>query len=138
MIVDASVVLALLLDEPASGAAERLLIRTDLVAPSLIVAEIGHVLTKQARRRLLSSAETLAAWRTFAALPVSVEPMEGLGERALELSVGLNAVYYDCLYLALAEQQDDVLVTLDERLIRAVRASDPTLATHAALLSELG
>ncbi len=137
MIVDANVVLAWLLDEPASAAAEPLLMRKDLAAPSLIAAEIGHVLTKRVRRRLLDPTGARVAWRTFAALPLRLEPMERLGERALDLSIELSAVYYDCVYLALAQLGDDALITSDESFVRAIRGSDAELATHVALLSEL-
>ena len=111
--------------------------REDLAAPSLIAAEIGHVLTKRVRRRFLEPAGARVAWRTFAALPLRLEPVESLGERALDLSIELNAVYYDCLYLALAELGDDALITSDESFVRAVRGSDARLGAHVALLSEL-
>ncbi len=138
MILDASVVLAWLLQEPGSDAAERMLSRGDLAAPSIIFAEVGHVLTKQVRRRAMTPDAAFLAWRLFAVAPLRTVSIEDLGQRSLELSIAVHGVYYDCLYLALAESEQDVFVTSDESFVRAVRATSlPGLSGLARTLAEI-
>ncbi len=44
--------------------------------------------------------------------------------RAMDLAIALRHPIYDCIYLAIAEQNDDVLVTADARFLAAVRSTD--------------
>ena len=138
MILDASVVLSWLLEEAGSEPAGRLLARHDLAAPSIIIAEVGHVLAKHLRRRTLTADLANRAWQVFLASPLRTAPIEPITRRAFELSVALNATYYDCLYLTLAERERDRLVTLDLGFVNAVRASgQPALQTRVATLADL-
>ena len=138
MILDASAVLAWLLKEPGGNTADRLLGRADLAAPSLLIAEVGHTLTKYARRGAISRDAAQIAWRTFIALPMRFVPLEVTADRAFEISQAVHAVFYDCVYLALADQEQDLLVTLDESFLRAVRASGlSSLTACVTSLAEL-
>ena len=53
--------------------------------------------------------------------------------RALRLAVDLEHPIYDCIYLALAEQVGDELLTADRRFLAAVASTD-----HASRVRELG
>ncbi len=136
MILDASVVLAWLLKESGGALADRLLSRTDLAAPTLIAAEVGHALTKYARRGEITREWAQNAWRVFGLLPLRLAPLEAVAERAFELSQSTHGVFYDCVYLALAERDQDLLVTLDERFLRAVQAGGRNLAVHISSLAD--
>ncbi len=136
MILDASVVLAWLLKESDGVVADRLLSRADLSAPTLIAAEVGHALTKYARRGAITREAAQSAWRAFDLLPLRLLPLEAVAQRAFELSQAVHGVFYDCLYLALAERDRDLLVTLDERFLRAVQAGGQGLATHISSLAD--
>lgn len=123
MIVDASVALKWALTEQDSEAAGQLIGRGDLAAPALLHIELGHTLTKLARQRLLSRTDALHAWLDLRQANMLIHDDDALLEPAVELSLALNASLYDCVYLALAEETDDLLVSADEHFIRAVRAS---------------
>lgn len=116
LVVDASVAVLWTLAQRDSDKAAVLRGQSDLIAPSLIVAEIGNALWKAVRRGDLPAREA----RTGADLalgPLSaLVPLEELHERALELSLELDHPIYDCCYLALAERERAPLVCVDASL----------------------
>lgn len=54
---------------------------------------------------------------------LNTAPLDGLIGPAAHLAQELKLSVYDTLYLALAEQRGEVLVTWDKRLLRGVRGS---------------
>ena len=123
MIVDASVAFKWLVREEATDAALDLLDRGDLMAPHLILSEIGNALWKKARREQFDPAVSLA--EDLARLPdyvilVADTPFMG---RALEMAYQLAHPIYDCVYLAAAEYFDVRLVTADQRFLHKLEAT---------------
>lgn len=122
-VVDASVVLKWYFDEPGAQAADRLLSEyargdRELLAPDLVVAELGNALWKRLRRRecdLASAGSILALWK--AERPPLV-PSSLLVERALSLAAELDHPVYDCLYVAAAVAFDASFATADRGLAR--------------------
>lgn len=138
MIVDASVGAKWLISESDRELALRLLARLDLAAPDLIKLEIGHLLGKRFRRGDMSAHLIRDAWAELEEISVRLRPTGDFFGRSFDLSYRLRAAIYDCVYLALAETEDDVLVTSDERFVRAVRQSgDPGISRRVRLLREL-
>ena len=60
---------------------------------------------------------------------------EALLEPAVELSLALNASFSDCVYLALALETADRVVTADEHFVHAVRGA-PDFADRVLTLAE--
>jgi predicted nucleic acid-binding protein len=117
LIVDASVALKWLVEEEKSDAAIALLRRDDdIIAPSLVLAEIGSALWKKYRLGQLSVEPELALREAANAFSELVE-LEVLASRALALALSLEHPIYDCFYLALTEARAGTLVTADARLI---------------------
>ena len=115
MIVDASVALKWLVDEDHSDVARALLGRVDLMAPTLIHAEVGNAIWKKRRRGEFSDEADLASLpgRLASILPTIDEtPMM---DRALTLAIEMDHPIYDCVYLAVAAALDQDLVTADLR-----------------------
>lgn len=121
MIVDANVALKWVLQQPDSDAAARLALRDDLAAPVFMLIEAGHVLTRETRQRRLSAQQASAAFELISA---AVRPIDDalISREAFDLSLDLGASLYDCLYLAAALRENDVLVTADTRFVRTVHA----------------
>lgn len=139
MIVDASVGVKWLIPEFDCGLALALLARPDLAAPDLLRLEVGHTLGKLFRRGGATAAFLRDLWAELGDMPLQLRPTGEFFAPAFDLSIGLGAAIYDCVYLAMAEMRDDVLVTADERFARAVRqAAPPSLARRVRLLSEFG
>lgn len=119
-VVDASAVVALLFDEPASDKVVERLRGASLHAPSLIGFEVANACLKKMRARPAERQALFDAFSLFDELsiaPQAVDLMEAivLAERA-KLSL------YDASYLWLASALGAELVTLDERLARADEA----------------
>jgi predicted nucleic acid-binding protein len=124
LVIDASVAVKWVLAEDAADRAAALRAQPDeLIAPTLIAAEIGSAMRKRVVARLLSLPEALRAARTATALLNRLVPDPELTQRALELAIELRHPIYDCIYLALAEREKCALVTADQDLLaKAKRA----------------
>lgn len=130
LIVDTSVALKWAVAEEGSDRAASFL-GSDLVAPELLLSELGNALWKKVRKREIDAIQAAAAFAEIeACLPiVSTVPVSG---RALEIALTLGHPVYDCLYLALAEVTGWKILTADRRLIANCRDTE-----FAALLVSL-
>lgn len=123
-VIDASIIVKLLTEELYSDdAAAALASEPDRIAPEILAYEVSSALSKKVRYAGLSIA---AAHQSLAAIPNIVAEqvsLARLSELALSLSIELRHAFYDCLYLALAEQRDSVVLTADAKFIRVVSGS---------------
>jgi predicted nucleic acid-binding protein len=130
LVVDASVAVKWLFEEPDSERAEALLTSAGednlkLVAPTILPAEIANALWKRMRRGDMDRRKTLETRERFEEICPLLLPIEGLVLRALELAIDSRHPVYDCLYVALAEELSSELITADERLYRAFARDFP-------------
>jgi predicted nucleic acid-binding protein len=132
LIVDASVALKWVLQEPDSLFAEALLrIEPDLLIPDFWLGEATNVLWLQVRRKLLTpdeAREGLALLRTQ--IPPTPTADMDLHEVALEIGMAVNHSTYDTLYLAFAIATGATgVVVSDGPFVRDMRSHpDPVLA----------
>jgi predicted nucleic acid-binding protein len=122
LVIDASIALKWVVEEEGTPQALALRRRARLIAPELLVAECANVLWKKVQRGELSPQEALLAARLLQAAEVELLPTRALLEPATRLAIELDHPAYDCLYLALALQNDCRLVTSDERFLRRLGA----------------
>ena len=93
----------------------------DLIAPDLMLVEVGNIAWKKQRAGLITQEEGTSAMFDLLALNIpTVEPQVILA-RAHSLANLFDRTVYDGLYLALAEERKARLVTADLRLCNAVR-----------------
>jgi len=92
-----------------------------LHAPELILAEFGNVLWKRFRRGQLDRQSFEGLLADFRRVPLAVHGMAGLLDGALAYSVESGRSFYDCIYLALAEELDCSLVTADRKFFDALK-----------------
>ena len=122
-VVDASVAVKWVAYEQNSPAAAAVREADNhLIAPSLVIAEIGNALWKKALRREMTRNETLAAFRLAVSHFAEFVPLHDFHQKALELAIELRHPIYDCFYIALAERERCALITADARLIAAAKA----------------
>jgi len=120
-VLDSSVAFKLLVIESDSDKAKRLIedYRNgvhELIAPDVLPIEVGHALTRAERMGRVSTADGFSLWSSlmvdcpqlFASLP--------LMPRAYSISSSARLGIYDCLYVALSEQEGCEIVTDDARL----------------------
>lgn len=119
MILDTSVLFDSLVSAPLSGPA-RALITSDmpLRSPDLILVEIAGAIARAVRRRELPAQFADRMFARAQRLAPETDPAGQFIDRAFVLSLDLNHPLADCIFLAQAEAQADVLVTCDERLVR--------------------
>ena len=119
-VVDASVVVKWVVEEPGSDLA-RTLATAALEAPDLLFTECANILWKKARVGDLDKPEAEARLGALLRAPVRLAPDRDLLKPALRLAVELGHPVCDCLYLALAQVRKLPLVTADTRLVLAVK-----------------
>lgn len=115
-VVDASVVVKLFVHEPDAAAAEAVVSRTDVVAPELILLEVGNALRRKASDGDVPVETVLSALHLIRRR-FTLTPDADLAIRAAELALAIDHPVSDCVYLALAEQVNGTLVTADRRLV---------------------
>jgi predicted nucleic acid-binding protein len=121
-ILDASVALKLVTLEAGTTEAQSLLERDDeRIAPDWMLAEVaGGLVNKVCYEGL----DPLAARESLAALPSFIDrfvPAAPMLNRAMVLAVQLGHPLYDCLYLLVAIEEDGIVVTADDGLLKAAK-----------------
>lgn len=118
-VLDASVLVEYVSNgESADRARERIAANLRaLYSPHLIDAEVGHALRSMAARGEIDAVDGQLALVDLADLPIQRYPHTWLLDRAWELRESFS--FYDALYLALAQELEIGLLTLDARMARA-------------------
>ncbi len=122
-VVDASVAAAWILEEAFSPAAMAQLGTGEaLIAPELLVTEVGNALWKAWRRGEASADQLTGSEVVLDGAVTAWHPLLSLMPHALALARRLNHPIYDCVYLALAQRDGLPLATADRRLARLAEA----------------
>jgi predicted nucleic acid-binding protein len=126
-VVDASVTLKLLIEEPGTQEAKRFFGRLTeadpplLYVPDLIYIECANIVWKYVSRHNYASGQAQKALETLTYLALEAYPTQHLFQEAFKLSCRHAISSYDACYLALAQRVPCPLVTEDAALIRKVR-----------------
>lgn len=130
LVVDASVVVAALVDDGAAGSwAAETMQGHSLVAPAHLAVEVASALRRLAASGAIGADVATLAHADLLDLRVQAYPYAPFGERVWALRSVASA--YDAAYVALAEALEAPLATLDGRLVRtpgvkcAVRTWEP-------------
>ncbi|MBV9991903.1 MAG: type II toxin-antitoxin system VapC family toxin [Alphaproteobacteria bacterium] len=115
IVVDASVAVKWVVQEPDSAAAEALRFAGELIAPENWLVEAANALWKYVVRRQLSAPQAEQRLLELRAAPVIASAIDPDIHSALQLAIDLNHPIYDCLYLALAIRLGTHVVTADRR-----------------------
>jgi len=118
LVVDASLVVAALIDSGTDGRwAESMLESDALAAPHLLPVEVANVLRRAVAMDEVSADSASLAHADLLGLRIGLFAYEPFANRVWELRGGVSA--YDAWYVALAESLDAPLATLDRRLTRS-------------------
>jgi predicted nucleic acid-binding protein len=105
----------------------------ELIAPAHFPGEIASALTKAEWQKLIRVGHARRHIAdVLSTLPI-LHPLDPFFYRAVEISSQTRAGFYDCLYVALAEQQNCELVTADDKLVNALQARFPFILSLASL-----
>lgn len=123
LVIDASVAMKWVLDEPRTEAA--LALKSEhLTAPVLWLAETANALWRHVRLGEITAEQALLRMSELQSAPVALFAIEPHVTTALELAASANHPVYDCFYLALAIHQNTQVVTDDRRFAAAAARAD--------------
>jgi predicted nucleic acid-binding protein len=121
IVVDASAIAGLLLAQPHAASIRAVLAtHSELHVPEHFHAEVLSVLRRYSLRRKLTELRAAEALAALADLRVLTYPVRELIVPIWDLRPNLSV--YDAAYLALAQQLDVGLITLDRGLAQAAAA----------------
>ncbi|UFP93138.1 type II toxin-antitoxin system VapC family toxin [Gloeobacter morelensis] len=125
LVVDSSTVVKWFFPEVLTGQALALRrawesSNVELIAPTLLLTEVGNVVWKKQRNALVTYEEGAQIVSHLLALELPLVKVQNLLPRAYQLAGIFQRTVYDALYLALAEQMEAEFVTADLRLCNAV------------------
>jgi len=135
LVVDASVATCWFVREAATEKANGLIAATaNLVAPSLMLAELANTLWKKTRRGEIRADLAEAGLREIRRFVPLIVELPDLIPPALALAQELGHPVYDCVYLALARRRGAPFVTLDRVL--TARLAGTRYASDTVLLDD--
>jgi predicted nucleic acid-binding protein len=119
MVIDASIVIAVVVDEPERDKILEMTIDAEFVSPRSLPWEVGNALSAMLKRRRLDLGEVVQAWRLFD--QIDLRRLAISSEAALRLAAELNIYAYDAYMIQCARSTGSELFTLDRGLQRAAR-----------------
>jgi len=124
MIIDASVLLSAFFPDEAQVNAQALIRdhttgRTKLRAPTLLMYEICNAVWQAERRKRIQSDQADQIIQVVEDLDIELLPLSW-GEM-MPFARQFDRSAYDAAYLALAQRENEPLITGDERLFKAVQ-----------------
>jgi len=124
VVVDTSVVLAVLLNEPTRGAILKHTRGRRLLAAGSLEWEVGNALVALVRRRLATGPDIWRVWRSFCQIPIATGKCDIA--TALRLSVASGLCAYDAVVIETARAAGAPLLTLNvrQRRVAVARGAD--------------
>lgn len=124
LVIDASVAVKWFIPESHSIKALRLLdAGCELLAPDLIFAEFGNVLWEKWLLKELEPEVISPLLADLGRMRLRIAPTAALAGKAAGIAVTYKRSFYDSIYLALAVSVQGRMVTADEKLCNALRAT---------------
>jgi predicted nucleic acid-binding protein len=121
LVVDTSVLIAVLTDEPER---QRLVQKTkgvDLIAPASVHWEIGNALAAMLKRSRITLEQVRVVLKAYEQIPIRFAEIDL--STAVELAAKHGLYAYDACILACARENRCSLISLDKGLLRAARAA---------------
>jgi predicted nucleic acid-binding protein len=129
-VLDSSVGFKWLVTEPLSDKAE--LLRQDyqngtneLLSPDVFPVEVIHALTRAERQGRITPMEGAKLYIDLMTCLPRLLPYIPFLPRAYEMSSQMRVGVYDCLYVAVAEQEKCDLITADDKMIKNLQGQFP-------------
>ena len=114
MVIDASCILAFLLNQEGCNEVKEIVADSELVAPACLSFEIGNAISKLIKRNLLSIVDGVAVFHEFAKIPIRL--IEPNIPSSIVLAGQSDSYSYDAFYINLATQFSLPLFTFDEKM----------------------
>ena len=112
ILLDASAIMAVILNEPNRGKVIKLTGNAVLLAPEVISFEIGNALINLFKKRKITEGRLLEAYKTYISIPIRNIRVDI--EKALKIACKYNIYAYDAYYLETAYRLKLPLITFDK------------------------
>ena len=120
LVVDTSVIIAVIANEPEKASLITQTQGADLFAPRSINWEIGNAFSAMLKRQRITVEQADAAIEIYRQIPLKLVDVDLI--QAVKLAAQLNIYAYDAYIIACAINQNCPLLSLDSGLIRAAKA----------------
>lgn len=117
VVIDTSVIIAVLVREPHRAALIRATAAAELIAPLSVHWEIGNAFSAMFKRRRITLRAARRALSSYQQIPLRFSDVEL--ERALEVAHDLGLYAYDAYVLVCAMQHRCPVLSLDQGLVAA-------------------
>jgi len=111
VLLDASAIMAVILNEPNRKTVITLTKNTTLLSPEVISFEIGNALINLFKKQKITEEELLSAYRNYTEIPI--ESIKVDIEKALKIACKYKIYAYDAYYLEIANRLKLPLITFD-------------------------
>ena len=119
IVVDTSVVIAVIANEPVKEALVELTTGADLIAPHSVHWEIGNALSAMLRRERIKIEQAIQAVQIYQQIPIRFVDVEL--EETLKIAAALGIYAYDAYLIRCAVKYKSPLISLDRGLIGAAK-----------------
>lgn len=121
VVVDASVLIAVVTNEAEKARLVQLTQDVDLIAPHSIRWEIGNAFSAMLKRRRITVEDAIRAIELYQKIPVRFVDVEI--EEAIRLADALNIYAYDPYLVRCAIKYNSPLLSLDEGLVQSAKSA---------------
>lgn len=127
-VIDTNVYIKHLIPDPLSNKVDELLghlahPKTEILIPDLLYVECANVLRKYIQKGLYDLGDLPNDLTELKALPFQVVSTADLMMQAVTIGVSNSITAYDACYVALSQQASAPLLTLDQKLVKALLGS---------------
>ena len=105
----------------------------DLLSPDVFPVEVAHALTRAERQARVTIGQARHLLLDVLTTPPQFHPYRLLLSRAVDISSAMRIGAYDCLYVALAEQEKCALLTADDKLFKNLQGTFPFIVSLASM-----
>jgi len=119
IVVDTSVIIAVIASEPEREALVELTTGADLIAPHSVHWEIGNAFSAMLRRERVRVEQAIQAIRLYQRIPIRFVDVEL--EETLKIAAALGIYAYDAYLIRCAVKYKSPLISLDRGLIGAAK-----------------
>ena len=125
IIVDTSIVMAVLLNEETRGRIIDITSDAEIIAPQSVHWELGNALSANVKRHRLSADQALHVINKYQQM--SIRYVDVYLYDAIQLSNKYNIYAYDAYLLQCAKETSSSLMTLDQRMIELAKEAGITV-----------
>lgn len=116
IVVDASIIIAVIVNEPSKPTLIQATQDADLLAPASVQWEIGNAFSAMFKRNRINLDAALQAIEIYQQIPIRFVEVEL--DEALRIAHQLNIYAYDAYLIRCAQKYNAPLFSLDESLLR--------------------